>query len=63
MYYLSITDIIWYTLNNPLLFNQMYFGPGQKVERNKELWHGNIWKESPRFGQSSIQINEGVLIV
>jgi hypothetical protein len=47
MYYLSITDIIWYSLNNPSLFDQMYFGPGQTVERNLELWHGNLWKESP----------------
>ncbi|CAB4435776.1 unnamed protein product [Rhizophagus irregularis] len=29
----------------------------QKVERSRELWHGNIWKESPRFGSASIQIN------
>jgi len=34
MYYLSITDIIWHSLNNPSLFSQMYFRPGQKVERN-----------------------------
>ena len=54
MYYLSITD-------NPSLFGQMYFGPGQKVERNQELWHGNIWKESPQFGQASIQINGSML--
>ena len=60
-YYLSITDIILQVLNNPSLFDQMYFGPGQKVTRNQELWHGNIWKESPRFGHASIQINEGML--
>jgi hypothetical protein len=63
MYYLSITDIIWHSLNNPLLFNQMYFGPGQKVKKNKELWHGNIWKESPRFGHATILINESMLYV
>ncbi|GBB87224.1 hypothetical protein RclHR1_13670005 [Rhizophagus clarus] len=57
MYYLSITDIIWYTLNNPSLFSQMYFGPDQQVERNQKLWHGDLWKESPRFGQASIKIN------
>src|SRR5256885_1052360 len=49
-YYLSISDIICYILNNPLLFNTMYFGPGQEVVKNQELWHGNIWKESSRFG-------------
>ncbi|KAF0549276.1 hypothetical protein F8M41_025455 [Gigaspora margarita] len=47
MYYLSIADIIWYSLNNPLIFSQMYFGPGQKVIKNQELWHRNLWKESP----------------
>jgi len=53
-YYLSISDIICYTLNNPLLFNKMYFGPGEEVEKNKEFWYRNIWKESARFGQGSI---------
>jgi hypothetical protein len=61
IYYLSITNIIWHSLNNPLLFNQMYFGPGQIVEKNLELWHGNLWKESPRFGCAFIQINGGIL--
>lgn len=59
-YYLSLTDIIWHSLNNPTLFSQMYFGPGQQVERNQELWHGNIWKESPRFGHASMQIDGSV---
>ncbi|KAF0541217.1 hypothetical protein F8M41_005597 [Gigaspora margarita] len=36
---------------------QVYFGPGQIVIKNQELWHGNLWKESPRFGQASIQFN------
>ena len=57
MYYLSITDIIWHSLNNPTLFDQMYFGPGKMVKRNLELWHGNLWKESPRFGCAFTQIN------
>lgn len=57
IYYLSITDIIWHTLNNPSLFGQMYFGPGKMVEKNLELWHGNLWKESPRFGCAFTQIN------
>jgi len=57
MYYLSITDIIWHSLNNPILLSQMYFGPGKMVERNLELWHGNLWKESPRFGCAFTQIH------
>ena len=43
--------------------SQIYFGPGQQVERNQELWHRHIWKESPRFGQASIQINGGILYI
>lgn len=58
-YYLSITDILCHILNNPSIFNTLYFGPGQEVEKSKELWHGNIWKESARFGQSSIMVNQG----
>ena len=37
----------------------MYFGPGQEVVKNKELWHGNVWKESARFGQSSVTVTQG----
>src|SRR5204863_4801488 len=59
-YYISISDIICYILNNPLLFNKMYFGPGQEVKESKELWHGDIWKESARFGQASITIAQKV---
>ncbi|CAB4443412.1 unnamed protein product [Rhizophagus irregularis] len=59
-YYLSITDIIRNILNNPLLFSNMYFGPGQEVTKNKELWHGDIWKESARFGKTSITIAQHV---
>uniref|UniRef100_U9URR1 Uncharacterized protein n=1 Tax=Rhizophagus irregularis (strain DAOM 181602 / DAOM 197198 / MUCL 43194) TaxID=747089 RepID=U9URR1_RHIID len=59
-YYLSITDIICNILNNPLLFSNMYFGPGQEVTKNKELWHGDIWKESARFGKTSITIAQHV---
>jgi hypothetical protein len=41
----------------------MYFRPGQTVKRNLELWHGNIWKESPRFGDAFIRINGGILVI
>ncbi|PKK63715.1 hypothetical protein RhiirC2_788499 [Rhizophagus irregularis] len=50
-------NIIWHSLNNPSLFGQMYFGPGKIVEKNIELWHGDLWKESPRFGCAFTQIN------
>ncbi|RIA83386.1 hypothetical protein C1645_833898 [Glomus cerebriforme] len=47
IYHPQFKDIIWYSLNNPSLFSQMYFGSGQTVKRNLELWHENLWKESP----------------
>lgn len=58
-YYLSIFDIISNILNNPLLYKTLYFGPGIQVEEKKEYWHGDLWAESPFFGQDKITINRG----
>src|SRR5581483_1012806 len=58
-YYLSISDIILNILNDPLLYKTLYFGPGMEVEMKKEYWHGDLWAESPLFGQDTIIINEG----
>jgi hypothetical protein len=55
-YHLSVSDIIWYVLNNPSLFNNMYFGPAVEVKEKSEFWHGELWGESPRFGQEMIII-------
>jgi hypothetical protein len=60
-YYLSIFDIIWNILNNPSLYNTLYFGPGIEVETKKEYWHGDLWAESPLFGQDKIIINQGII--
>jgi hypothetical protein len=59
-YYLSVSDIIWYTLNNHSLFNKMYFGPAVEVEEKSEFWHGELWGESPQFGQKAIVIKQGI---
>jgi hypothetical protein len=40
----------------------MYFGPGQEVINKSEYWHGNLWAESPLFGQESITVNDGKYI-
>ena len=61
-YYLSIKDIIWHVLNNPSLMKHMYFGPGQEVINKSKYWHGNLWAESPLFGQESITVNDGKYI-
>ena len=58
-YQLSIGNIIWHVLNNPSLFNNMYFGPGINSEVKSEHWHGTLWAESPLFGQEQIIISEG----
>jgi hypothetical protein len=60
-YHLSVSDIIWYVLNNPSLFNNMYFGPAVEVKEKSEFWHGELWGESPRFGQEMIIIGQGNL--
>src|SRR5687768_12019277 len=61
-YYLSISDIIWNILNNPSLYDKLYFGPGIEVHEKKEFWHGELWAESPLFGQDEITIDRGTLI-
>ena len=63
LYYLSIYDIIWNVLNNSLLYGTLYFGPGIEVEAKKEYWHGDLWAESPLFGQDRITINGGIIVI
>ena len=37
----------------------LYFEPGIEAEEKKEYWHGDLWAESPLFGQDKIIINKG----
>ncbi|CAG8777884.1 13718_t:CDS:2, partial [Cetraspora pellucida] len=57
-YYLSIFDIIWNILNNPSLYNTLYFGPEIEVEDKNKYWHGDLWAELPLLGQDKIIINQ-----
>ncbi|CAB4398402.1 unnamed protein product [Rhizophagus irregularis] len=57
-YQLSISDIIWRVLNNPMLIKHMYFRPNVNSETKSEYWHGTLWGESPLFGQHEIIISE-----
>ncbi|GET50694.1 hypothetical protein GLOIN_2v1790940 [Rhizophagus irregularis DAOM 181602=DAOM 197198] len=41
-----------------MLMKHMYFGPGINSEEKSEFWHGNLWGESPLFGQHEILISE-----
>src|SRR6266487_5556855 len=58
-YQLSVSDIIYYVLNNPSMFKHMYFGSGIDSETKSEYWHGALWGESPLFGENQITILEG----
>jgi hypothetical protein len=37
----------------------MYNGPGIEIENKSEFWHGELWQQSPLFGEHSIIINSG----
>ncbi|PKK61347.1 hypothetical protein RhiirC2_791919 [Rhizophagus irregularis] len=55
-YTFSILDYIQRILNNPSIFPKLYFGPGVETLEKFELWHGQVWKESPLFGKTSHMI-------
>jgi hypothetical protein len=58
-YTFSIKNYIHCIINNPTLMLKMYFGPGIEKTWKTELWHGDLWKESPLFGESIIVVNNG----
>jgi len=62
-YTISLRETIERVLNNPRLCSQMYFGSGIEVEEKTEFWHGEIWKESPLFGQDTLDINGGYIYI
>jgi len=58
-YPISLIDTITKILSNPLLISKMYNGPGIEIENKSEFWHGELWQQSPLFGEHSITINSG----
>jgi hypothetical protein len=62
-YTFSLLDHIQRILKNPFLFSKMYFGPGVEASEVVELWEGQIWKESPIFGETSLLINNGKILL
>ena len=46
-------------LNNPVLIPKMYFGPGVITNEKWEFWHGELWQDSPLFGEHEIKSGEG----
>jgi len=35
---------------------KMYFGPGVVTNERQEFWHGELWQDSPTFGEYEIRI-------
>ena len=62
-YTFSILDHIQRLLNNPIIYPRLYFGPGVESSERLELWHGQIWKESPLFGETKCRIGNGNYIL
>lgn len=56
VYSYSVKDILLRALRTPSVASQMYFGVGRKVMKSKEFWHGEIWRESPLFGESMVHL-------
>ena len=56
-YTFSIKNYIHCIINNQTLMSKMYFGPGVEKSQKTELWHGDLWKESPLFGESLIIVS------
>ncbi|RGB22335.1 hypothetical protein C1646_776261 [Rhizophagus diaphanus] len=56
-YTVSLIDTIAKILSNPFLASKMYNGPEIEVENKSEFWHGELWQQSPLFGEHNITIN------
>lgn len=59
----SILDHIQRILNNPSIYPKLYFGPGVESEEKSELWHGQLWKESPIFGVTTYKVENGINVL
>jgi len=58
-YYFSLIEHLKRILQNPIINSKLYFGPGVYNETCEEFWHGDLWAESPLFGQSKINTTKG----
>ncbi|CAG8775968.1 16645_t:CDS:1, partial [Funneliformis caledonium] len=54
IYYFSLIEHLQQILKNPFFSSQLYFGPGIFSKSCEELWKGDLWAESPLFGQSNL---------
>ena len=60
VYYFSLIEHLQRILKNPSLNSQLYFGPGIFSKSCEELWEGDLWAESPLFGQSNLITVKGI---
>jgi hypothetical protein len=61
-YHHPIGDIVYRILSTPSLKKDLYFGPGLKIDRPSEFWHGSLWRESPLFGADFVLCPGGEFI-
>uniref|UniRef100_A0A8H3X454 Uncharacterized protein n=1 Tax=Gigaspora margarita TaxID=4874 RepID=A0A8H3X454_GIGMA len=47
-------------LNNPTIMPKLYFWHGVIRYEKDEFWHGNLWQDSPLFGEHAIRRNNEV---
>ncbi|CAG8639348.1 5431_t:CDS:2, partial [Ambispora leptoticha] len=59
VYYFSLIEHIQRMLKNPSISSHLYFGPGILSKSCEELWEGDLWAESPLFGQSNLITMQG----
>lgn len=56
---ISPTTHLQQILRNPEILSKLYFGPGVEAEERSELWHGELWKESPLLGDHELTASGG----
>ncbi|CAG8849825.1 34035_t:CDS:2, partial [Gigaspora margarita] len=59
VYFFSLIKHLQRILKNPSLSSQLYFGPGVFSKSCEELWEGDLWAESPLFGQPNLITTQG----
>ncbi|CAG8749843.1 13111_t:CDS:2, partial [Dentiscutata erythropus] len=62
VYYFSLIEHLQQILKNSSLSSQLYFGPGIFSKSCEELWEGDLWAESPLFGQPNLSTAQDIYI-
>ncbi|RIB19608.1 hypothetical protein C2G38_2035934 [Gigaspora rosea] len=59
VYFFSLIEHLQRILKNLFFSSQLYFGSGIFSKSCEELWEGDLWAESPLFGQSNLITAQG----